>query len=282
MADVVQQQVLPAPFIEAAGKTYLDDLQKAIGGFKGADLSTIYGPGFVAPEQQLTKDARALATGLGGFEPYLTDAAALRGAPTTAQIQAYMSPYQQDVIDTTLDEFDVQAAKGLPGIAAQAVGRGVLGGGREGVMRSEYQAASDRNRAALEASLRQGGYNQALSGMNTSYNRNMALASAYPQAVGSQIAGLTTLGTAQQAQAQSILDAQRQLASQQLMQPLTAAQQYGSGVTQLIAGYPGQTSTTTQPSPSPLATTLGAGATLAGIYRTLNPSPQTINFKGLT
>ena len=65
------------------------------------------------------------------------------------------------------------------------------------------------------------------------------------------------------------------------MQPLTAAQQYGSGVTQLIAGYPGQTSTTTQPSPSPLATTLGAGATLAGIYRTLNPSPQTINFKGL-
>ncbi len=50
-----------------------------------------------------------------------------------------MSPYQQDVINETLREFDVQAQKGIPSIAAQAVGKGVLGGGREGVMRSEYQ-----------------------------------------------------------------------------------------------------------------------------------------------
>ena len=72
-----------------------------------------------------------------------------------------MSPYQQDVIDTTLREFDVQAAKGIPSIAAQAVGRGVLGGGREGVIRSEYQTTSDRNRAALQAQLLQQGFGQA-------------------------------------------------------------------------------------------------------------------------
>ena len=45
---VQQTQVLPAPFIEAAGKTYLDDLQKAVGQFKAADLSTAFGPQFVA------------------------------------------------------------------------------------------------------------------------------------------------------------------------------------------------------------------------------------------
>ena len=81
-----------------------------------------------------------------------------------------MSPYQQDVIDTTLAEFDVQAAKGIPGIAAQAVGAGVLGGGREGVMRSEYQASSDRNRAALQAQLLGQGFGQAQAISTTKYS----------------------------------------------------------------------------------------------------------------
>ena len=62
-----------------------------------------------------------------------------------------MSPYQQDIIDTTVQELDVQAAKGIPALAAQAIGAGAFGGGREGVQRAEYQSASDRNRAALQA-----------------------------------------------------------------------------------------------------------------------------------
>ena len=71
---------------------------------------------------------------------------------------------------------------------------------------------------------------------------------------------------------QAQLGAQQQLAQQQLQQPLTAAQQYGQGVTSLIAGYPGQTTTINAPSPNPLATAIGAGGTLAGIYRALiNP-----------
>ena len=72
-----------------------------------------------------------------------------------------MSPYQQDVIDTTLKEFDVQAAKGLPSLAASAIRSGAFGGGREGVQRAEYQQASDRNRAALQAQLLQQGFGQA-------------------------------------------------------------------------------------------------------------------------
>ena len=72
-----------------------------------------------------------------------------------------MSPYQQDVIDTTLAEFDVQAQKGYQGIAAQAIRSRCFGGGREGVQRAEYQASSDRNRAALQAQLLQQGFGQA-------------------------------------------------------------------------------------------------------------------------
>ena len=54
---VQQTQVLPAPFIEAAGKTYLADLQSAIGGLKGADLTKTLGPQFVAPTSAITQEA---------------------------------------------------------------------------------------------------------------------------------------------------------------------------------------------------------------------------------
>ena len=71
MAEVVR--TAPAEFIEAGAKTYLDDLTKAIGQFKTTDLSTIMGPQFVAGPGALTTQAEALATGLGGFQPFLTD-----------------------------------------------------------------------------------------------------------------------------------------------------------------------------------------------------------------
>ena len=214
VSTVVQQ---PPEFIEAAAKPYITQLQKVTGGLKEADLSKVYGPQFTAGLGALTQEAIGKVGGLGAYEPYLQQAAALTG-PTA--YQAYMSPYQQDVIGTTLAEYDVQAAKGLPALAAQAIGAGAFGGGREGVQRAEYMSASDRNRAALQAQLLQQGFGQA-----------------------------------------------QQLAQQQLMQPLQATQALGSGITSLIAGYPGSQQVQTQPSPTPLQTALGAGATLAGVYR---------------
>ena len=87
--------------------------------------------------------------------------------------------------------------------------------------------------------------------------------------LGSQISGLTALGTQQQAQRQAELEAQKQLEFQRIYQPLQTAQQYGQGVMGLISGYPSQTQLQSTPSPSPLQTLLGTGATLAGIYRAL-------------
>ena len=178
-----------------------------------------------------------------------------------------MSPYQQDVISETLREFDVQAAKGIPSIAANAVSRGVLGGGREGVVRSEYQTTSDRNRAALQAQLQQQGFGQAQQLAQQNFMNQMGLAQAAPQLFGQQISALGALGTQQQAQQQAQLGAQQQLAFAQQQQPLNLAQTLGQGVMGLISGYPAQFHTQTPPSPSPLQTALGAGATLAGVYR---------------
>jgi hypothetical protein len=180
-----------------------------------------------------------------------------------------MSPYQQDVIDTTLKEFDVQAQKGIPGLAASAIGAGAFGGGREGVQRAVYGSESDRNRAALAANLRERGFQQAQKLAQQNIANQLRLGGAQQGFLGQDVGVLSTLGGANQAQAQAELDAQQQLAQQQLNQPLTAAQQYGSGVTSLIAGYPGQTRQTNIPSPSAIQTGLSTGSTLAGIYRLL-------------
>ena len=275
--DYVQR---PAPFIEAAGQTYLDDLTKAIGGFKTTDLSTIQGPQFIAGPGAFTTQAEGLASGLGSFQPFLNQAAAAEttaaGLTSPTAYQAYMSPYQQDIIDTTLAEYDVQAQKGLPGLANQAIQAGAFGGGREGVQRAEYQATSDRNRAALQAQLLGQGFGQAQQAAQTAFGQQQALAqqqqqlaSLSPALLGQQIGALSTLGAQQQAQAQAGLTAQQQLAQAQANQQIGAAQTLGSGIMGLISGYPGGTQTQMQPTPSPLQTALSAGTTLAGIYRSL-------------
>ena len=284
---VTEQRVLPPEFIEAAGKTYLEDLSKATGQFKDADLSKVFGDQFVAGLDPLQQQAAGLAGGLGSFAPFLQTAAAQAGqAGQFVGPQAYqqfMSPFQKDVIDTTLTEFDRQAAKGITNIADQAIRAGGFGGGREGVQRAEYMASSDRNRAALQAQLLGQAFGQAQQAASTAFGQQQSLAAQQqnlaqlaPQLFGQQIAGLSTLGAQNQAQQQAQLTAQQQLAQQQLNQPLTAAQQYGSGVTSLIAGYPGKDILTNQPGPSPISTALGIGSTLAGIFRGFQP--QQIKF----
>ena len=264
MAEVSTVQNLPAPFIEAAGKTFLEQLQTAIGDAKGQDLTKLFGPQFVAGPGALTTQAQQLAGGLGSFAPFLQTAAATTGPQA---FQQFLSPFQRDVIDTTLKEFDVQAAKGIPAIAAQAIGAGAFGGGREGVARAEYQQASDRNRAALQAQLLQQGFGQAQQAAQQQFLNQLNLAQQAPALAGQQISALSALGTQQQAQQQAELSAQQQLLQQQANRPLNLAQTLGSGVTSLIAGYPAQFQTQTTPTPSPLQTALGAGATLAGVYR---------------
>jgi Arc/MetJ-type ribon-helix-helix transcriptional regulator len=269
MAELTQTQNLPAPFIEALGKTYGEDLTSAIGGLKGLDVSKIYGPQFVAEQGALAQQAQGLAGGLGSYQPYLQAAQAATGPQA---YQQYMSPYQQDVINTTLGQYDIQAQKNLPGLAAQAIGAGAFGGGREGVQRAEYQNQSDLNRALLQAQLQQQGFGQAQTLAGQQYNQQMQLAGQSQGLASQQIAGLSALGQQQQAQRQAELEAQKQLEYQKIYQPLQTAQQFGSGVMGLISGYPQQTQQTIAPSPTALQTGLGSLATLAGIYKAFQPN----------
>ena len=279
--ETVKQITAPPEFIEAEAKLYLDQLRPAIAGFKDADLSKIYGPQFQAGLGQLTQDAISAAGGLGSFQPFLqtaaTEAAQAGQFVGPQAYQQFMSPYQQDVIDTTLAEFDRQTQAGIPALRNQAIQAGAFGGAREGVQQAEFLSGQARNRAALQAQLLQQGFGQAQQAAGQAFAQQQALAQQQsqlaalsPQLVGSQIAGLTTLGGIQQAQEQAGLSAQQQLAQQQLQQPLTAAQTYGSGVMGLISGYPGGSQVGQVPVPGIAQTAIGAGTTLAGIYGAMN------------
>jgi len=265
--ETVKQITAPPEFLEAEAKLYLDQLRPAIAGFKGEDLSQIYGPQFQAGLGQLTQDAISAAGGLGSYQPFLQTAAGLAGP---SSYQQFMSPYQQDVIDTTLAEFDRQTQAGIPQLRNQAIQAGAFGGARQGVQEAEFLSNQARNRAGLQAQLLQQGFGQAQQLTQQALQNQLALAGQSQGLAGSQIAGLTTLGGIQQAQEQAELSAQQQLAQQELQQPLTAAQTYGSGIMGLISGYPGGSQVGQVPVPGIAQTAIGAGTTLAGIYGAMN------------
>ena len=174
------------------------------------------GVGSYAPylSQAATYGTQA-GTTMGGVSPYITGAAGLTGPMTGAQMAtidpqtgqtvtptlaagSFLSPYQQQVIDTSLAEFDRQAAMRQQGISDQAVALGGYGGGREGVQLAEYQTQSDRNRALLQAQMQTQGFGQGAALRQQDYSNLLGLGGA--QAGLAQ--GEMGLGTYQQGLAQ--------------------------------------------------------------------------------
>ena len=276
---ITETRTLPAQFIEDIGQDYA----KQLSALTMLPVKTGMFDPQVAAQDPYQAAAYAQATdpttGLGAYQPYLTkagtaaDAAtALTGPMTTQQRTDYMSPYQADVIDKALQEYDVQAQKsrlalGAPGVA------GVFGGGRHGIAEAEYQTASDRNRAALQAQMLQQGFQQAQQARQQDLTNQLGIAGLQSklgggaqQLASQQISGLGTLGAGQQAFAQAQADAARQAAQTAAYEPYQRLGTYGAGVASLISGYPAQYGQGVTPSASPLQTALGVGTGLAGLY----------------
>ena len=277
---ITEQRNLPAQFIEDLGRDY----GKQLSALTQLPVKTSAFAPQVAAQDPYQAAAYAQATdattGLGAYQPFLTkagtaaDAATGLTGPMTAQQRTdYMSPYQADVIDKALQEYDVQAQKSRLGLGAQAVAGGAFGSGRHGIAEAEYQSASDRNRAALQAQMLQQGFQQAQQARQQDYSNQLGIAGLQSKLGGGaqqlaqqQISGLGTLGAGQQAFAQAQADAQTQAAQTAAYEPYQRLGTYGAGVTGLISGYPAQHTTGQTPSASPLQTALGVGTGLAGIY----------------
>ena len=230
----------------------------------------------VAGLSQLEKDARTKAqAGIGSFQPFVS---AAQGATGPQAFQQFMSPYQQQVIDTSLAEFDRQAQAQEQRIRDSAVASGAFGGSRQGVAEAEYGAASDRNRAQLQAGLLQQGFGQAQQAAQQNFMNQMGLASALPGLQRADVSTLGQLGALDRGLAQGQLDADREAARMSAFQPQEQVDRYANIVTGIMGGYPGQIQQTNIPNPTPLQNALAIGSTGAGIYSALNnPGGTTFN-----
>jgi len=205
-----------------------------------------------------------------------------------------MSPFQAQVIDATLSEFDRNRAIQEQQIRDQQATLGVLGAGRAGVQLAEFGTGAARERALLQAGLLQQGFGQAqaarqqdianrfgisqaqaglagqrgaLAGAQQGLGGFQAQLGAQQQALqGTDISRLGSLGAINQAQAQAQLDAQREAVRQATFQPQEQLDRYAAQVTGIMGGYPGQFTSTNVPNPTPLQSALGIGTTLAGLY----------------
>ena len=252
-APTTISQVLPSPKVEASLTTFLNnlDLLQNLGlpldaqgepVFAGLDPSKFKPQ--IAPESVLQSDARTAAAGLGS----LTGPEAF---------QPFMSPYQQEVIDTTLSEFDRQAAIRQTADRDRAIQAGAYGGGREGVLAAETASRNLAQRGALQAQLLAQGFQQAQAAAAQDLAARQGLGTYQTQ-----------LGQAGQAQQQAVLDAAAAAEREAQFLPFTQIGLVGQQLAQVQPGaFPTQTVGYQAPGagPSPLQTALGVGTGLASI-----------------
>jgi len=290
MATDYTQTVRRSPAIEAAQENFIDLLTQQVGrapGSTGVPTLAELGPQ-VAGQNVLTQAAQQQAatqaglgqlqfdptgaitgigagTGVAGYQPFLDQAAAYSGPQA---FQQFMSPYQQQVIDTTLQEFDVQTAKGVPQLAANAIQAGAFGGGREGIAQAEYANTAARNRAALQAQLLGQGFTQANQLAQSAFEQQRNLASLQPSLSASGVQQLGAAGTGNLAFQQAQLDAAQQRAQLAYQEPLSRIQAFGSGIASQASGSPITTTQQTMGGAGtvgPLSQALSAGLSAYGL-----------------
>ena len=241
------------------------------------NTGTFTGRQFVAGEDPMQTQAINLATqGVGSYQPFLT---AAQSAVTTQAglsgpqaFQQFMSPYQQQVIDTTLSDFDRQAAIGRQGIRDQAVTAGAFGGGREGVQMAEYDAGNLRNRASLLAQLQQQGFTQANQLAQNAFQQQgnlaaqqMGLSNFQRGSLGQDVSALGNLGAFRQGLTQSQLTADATAAKTGAYEPITRLDQYGAGLGRL-AGFGSTAAPVGAATTDPLTAGISNAVGLAGIF----------------
>ena len=276
------------------------------------NTDTFTGRQFVAGQDPMQTQAANLATqGVGSYSPYLSAAQTAQtagagalgqsastigglGSLTGAQAyQPFMSPYQTDVINATLTEYDKSRLGGQQNIRDAAVNSGNFGGGREGAMMGQYNADSLVNRGALQSQMLQQGFGQAQQAAQQNFGNqqglfsmqnqqnlsNQGLAGAFGnqmnqqfglsdfgrQGMGQDINALGSLGSVNQAYNQAQLTADQQQAQTGAYEPYGRLSQYGNTLTGLAGGVAGG-QYQEQGQSSPFQTALGTAMGLGGLY----------------
>ena len=300
-------------YLQEAGKDFAKQLtaQTAV----PLDTGQFTGRQFVAGADPLQTQAINLATqGIGSFQPFLTSAqqAVTQGGQTLGQvgqdisglgqfmgsgagtgagsIQDFTSPFQQQVIDESLRQFDLSRQSGLQNISDAAVAQGAFGGGRQGALEGQFLADTALGRAGLEAQLRAQGFADAAARRGQAFGQQQSLAAQRAQLAAQQaglagqqfglsnfqrqnvagdVSNLGQLGAFRQGLEQSQLSADQQAAQTAAFEPFQRLDRFGSGITALSGGVGGpqfQQSAASNPLSTALSTALGIGG-LFGKFR---------------
>jgi len=291
-------------YLEDTGK----DLAKQMTATYSAPIDTSKFAPQVAGMDTLQQDAITKAVqGVGSYSPYLTAAQTAMGQAGTAvgglgaltgpgggtgagSIASFQSPYQQQVMDETLRQYDLSRGAGQQQIQDAAVGSGNFGGGREGAMLGQYNADTLANRAGIRAGLLQQGFGQASQARQQAFGNQQQIANMYGglgtqqmglsnfqrAGMGQDIGALGQMGAMRQGQAQAALNAQQQAAQTAAYEPYGRLSQYASGITGLAGGMAGP-QFAEQPKADPWGSALSTVMGLGGLYGKMF-NPQQFNF----
>ena len=227
--------------------------------------------GFDPLQQQGFQAAQA---GIGTYQPYLNLASQYAQQATQAydptSYQAYMNPYQDQVIGAIEQQFD--KAQNLQD--QQAVTAGAFGGARQGIQAAELTGQRAQTVGQAQAQNYAQAQQQAQAQFGSQMGRLGAAAGQIAGLGGQQqqqqmgdIASLMSAGSVQQQRQQQIMDAQYQQRLQQLYEPyqrlgFTSDIYQGNVPSGAMAISMG-----TAPGSNPLAQTVGAGITGLAAYQ---------------
>lgn len=295
------------PDVEAARRDLLGRAQRlAAEPFPRYDQPRVAG---FTPDQlagfQATRDIAAAGGALAPLTPELTreGIAATRSFAQRlpdVNIQEYMSPYLQGVLDPAIRDIEERAARRRLELGQQAARTGSFGGSRQAIAESELERGTQRTIGEESARQRAAAYNQALAQFREDQSRIPGLYSAALGQLGTglaQTAGrfateaapLQQIGAAQQALSQQNLDALRQAFVEERDYPIRGIEvlRGALGITPSSLGV-GEVKTAAAPGTSPYSAVLGSliqapkivegaqaaysglgtlGNTLAGIFR---------------
>ena len=186
------------PFMQSAAG-YYDQMGQAATAGQNAGAT-----GIANAQQQFDLMSGAAAAGQGAGDQYLQ---AAQGYTGPNAYQQFMSPYQQQVIDASMNAFNQQAQEQQAALGASA--GNAFGGGRFGVAQGQLAADSALGGAQLQGQLLSQGFGMANQLANQAYGQQMGMGSQAMQQAGQNVgmygqAGQGQLTSAQGQQQQAL------------------------------------------------------------------------------
>jgi hypothetical protein len=228
---------------------------------------------FTPDQQEAFTGVRSLVgTGQQYFDPAARLTAASALAPTrTEEVQQYMSPYIQNVVDIETREAQRKSDVAKQQLASQAVDSGGYGSSREAILQAELQRNLQQQLGDIQAKGTAAAYEDAQRRMAEQRGRELSAGSQFanlgvtaPSQTMKELQGLEAVGAQQQGQQQKALNIAQQEYEIARTFPERTLQDYSSIIRGFSAPIPASSALTTQTTTPPPSFMQNA-STLAGL-----------------